>query len=164
MVLLLFLWGTESVQIFRGLGVDYLIEGTTMNPSTEDMLNAISMVPAKNIYILPNNKNIILAANQARDLTKDKNIIVVPTKTVPQGITAVISFVPERTPEENLEEMTEAIGQVRTGQVTYAVRDTKIDDKEIHQGDIMGLGRSRNPGCGYGSARSGTGNCGLHDA
>ena len=104
------------------------------------MLNAISMVPAKNIYILPNNKNIILAANQARDLTKDKNIIVVPTKTVPQGITAVISFVPERTPEENLEEMTEAIGQVRTGQVTYAVRDTKIDDKEIHQGDIMGLG------------------------
>lgn len=128
-------------EIFRGLGVDYLIEGgQTMNPSTEDMLNAISMVPAKNIYILPNNKNIILAANQARDLTKDKNIIVVPTKTVPQGITAVISFVPERTPEENLEEMTEAIGQVRTGQVTYAVRDTKIDDKEIHQGDIMGLG------------------------
>lgn len=128
-------------EIFRGLGVDYLIQGgQTMNPSTEDMLNAIAMVPAKNIYILPNNKNIILAANQARDLTKDKNIIVVPTKTVPQGITAVISFVPERSPEENLEEMTQAIGHVRTGQVTYAVRDTKIDDKEIHQGDIMGLG------------------------
>lgn len=128
-------------EIFRGLGVDYLIQGgQTMNPSTEDMLNAIAMVPAKNIYILPNNKNIILAANQARDLTKDKNIIVVPTKTVPQGITAIISFVPERSPEENLEEMTQAIGHVRTGQVTYAVRDTKIDDKEIHQGDIMGLG------------------------
>lgn len=128
-------------EIFRGLGVDYLIQGgQTMNPSTEDMLNAIAMVPAKNIYILPNNKNIILAANQARDLTKDKNIIVVPTKTVPQGITAIISFVPERSPEENLEEMTQAIGNVRTGQVTYAVRDTKIDDKEIHQGDIMGLG------------------------
>ena len=133
--------GAGIGEIFRGLGVDYLIEGgQTMNPSTEDMLNAITMVPAKNIYILPNNKNIILAANQARDLTKDKNIIVVPTKTVPQGITAVISFVPERTPQENLEEMTEAIGNVRTGQVTYAVRDTKIDDKEIHQGDIMGLG------------------------
>ena len=128
-------------EIFRGLGVDYLIQGgQTMNPSTEDMLNAIAMVPAKNIYILPNNKNIILAANQARDLTKDKNIIVVPTKTVPQGITAIISFVPERSPEENLEEMTQAIGHVRTGQVTYAVRDTKIDDKEIHHGDIMGLG------------------------
>ena len=110
-----------------------------MNPSTEDMLNAIEKVNAKNIFIFPNNKNIVLAANQARDLTEDKNIIVVPTKTVPQGITAMISFVPEKTPEENEQEMLEAISKVRTGQITYAVRDTRIDDKEIHEGDIMGI-------------------------
>ena len=128
-------------QIFRDLGVDYLIEGgQTMNPSTEDMLTAIEKVNAKNIFILPNNKNIILAANQAKAMTEDKNIIVVPTKTVPQGITAMISYVPEKSAEENEEAMTEGIQMVKTGQVTYAVRDTHIDEKEIHQGDIMGLG------------------------
>ena len=127
--------------IFRELGVDYLIEGgQTMNPSTEDMLNAIDKVNAKTIYILPNNKNIILAANQARDLTEDKKIIVIPTKTIPQGVTALISFVPEKTDDENTAEMTDAISRVQTGQITYAVRDTRIDDKEIHEGDIMGIG------------------------
>lgn len=127
--------------IFRELGVDYLIEGgQTMNPSTEDMLNAIRKVHAENIFILPNNKNIILAANQAKALTEDKNIIVMPTKTVPQGITAIINYVPEKSVEENEADMLEEIGKVQTAQVTYAVRDTKIDDKEIHQGDIMGIG------------------------
>ena len=133
--------GEGLSQIFRELGVDYLIEGgQTMNPSTEDMLNAIDQVNAKTIYILPNNKNIVLAANQARDLTEDKTIIVVPTKTIPQGISALISFVPEKSPEENLEAMTEAISMVQTGQITYAVRDTRLDEKEIHEGDIMGIG------------------------
>ena len=133
--------GDGLSQIFRELGVDYLIEGgQTMNPSTEDMLNAIDKVNAKAIYILPNNKNIILAANQARDLTEDKEIIVVPTKTVPQGVTALISYVPEKSLEENTEEMTEAIARVKTGQITYAVRDTRIEDNEIHEGDIMGIG------------------------
>ena len=133
--------GEGIKEIFRGLGVDYLIEGgQTMNPSTEDMLTAIEKVNAKNIFILPNNKNIILAANQAKAMTEDKNIIVVPTKTVPQGITAMISYVPEKSAEENEEAMTEGIQMVKTGQVTYAVRDTHIDEKEIHQGDIMGLG------------------------
>ena len=133
--------GAGLTDIFRELGVDYLIEGgQTMNPSTEDMLNAIDKVNAKTIYILPNNKNIILAANQARDLTEDKKIIVIPTKTIPQGVTALISFVPEKTDEENTEEMTDAISRVHTGQITYAVRDTRIEDKEIHEGDIMGIG------------------------
>ena len=128
-------------QIFRDLGVDYLIEGgQTMNPSTEDMLNAISKVNAEHIFILPNNKNIILAANQAKALTKDKDIIVIPTKTVPQGITAVINYVPEKSVEDNEKDMTEEIAHVKTGQITYAVRDTHIDDKEIHEGDIMGIG------------------------
>lgn len=128
-------------EIFRDLGVDYLIEGgQTMNPSTEDMLNAIDRVNADTIFVFPNNKNIILAANQAKALTKDKNIIVIPTKTVPQGITAVINFVPEKTVEENEKTMLEEIQRVKTGQITYAVRDTHIDDKEIHQGDIMGIG------------------------
>ncbi|MDY4668662.1 MAG: DAK2 domain-containing protein [Oliverpabstia sp.] len=128
-------------EIFRDLGVDYLIEGgQTMNPSTEDMLNAIDRVNADTIFVFPNNKNIILAANQAKALTKDKNIIVIPTKTVPQGITAVINFVPEKTAEENEKTMLEEIQRVKTGQITYAVRDTHIDDKEIHQGDIMGIG------------------------
>ena len=128
-------------QIFRDLGVDYLIEGgQTMNPSTEDMLNAISKVNAEHIFILPNNKNIILAANQAKVLTKDKDIIVIPTKTVPQGITAVINYVPEKSVEDNEKDMTEEIAHVKTGQITYAVRDTHIDDKEIHEGDIMGIG------------------------
>ena len=128
-------------QIFRDLGVDYLIEGgQTMNPSTEDMLNAISKVNAEHIFILQNNKNIILAANQAKALTKDKDIIVIPTKTVPQGITAVINYVPEKSVEDNEKDMTEEITRVKTGQITYAVRDTHIDDKEIHEGDIMGIG------------------------
>lgn len=133
--------GDGIADIFRDLGVDYLIEGgQTMNPSTEDMLNAIEHVPAKNIFILPNNKNIILAANQAKALTEDKNIIVIPTKTVPQGITAVINYVPEKSPEENAAVMEEEISRVKTGQLTYAVRDTHIDDKTIHAGDIMGVG------------------------
>lgn len=133
--------GDGLTDIFRELGVDYLIEGgQTMNPSTEDMLNAIAKVNAETIYIFPNNKNIILAANQARDLTEDKKIVVVPTKTVPQGITAMISFVPEKSSEENAEVMEEAVSKVQTGQITYAVRDTRLDDKEIHEGDIMGIG------------------------
>jgi hypothetical protein len=135
--------GDGIADIFRDLGVDYLIEGgQTMNPSTEDMLNAIEKVDAKNIFILPNNKNIILAANQARDLTEDKNIIVIPTKTIPQGITAVINYVPEKSPEENAAVMEEEIARVKTGQLTYAVRDTHIDDKTITAGDIMGVGDS----------------------
>ena len=130
-------------EIFKGLGVDYIIEGgQTMNPSTEDMLNAIDQVNADNIFILPNNKNIILAANQAQSLVKDKKIIVIPTKTVPQGITAVINYVPDLTIKENEETMTEEITKVSTGQVTYAVRDTNIDGKEIKQGDFMGIGDS----------------------
>ena len=128
-------------EIFKGLGVDYIIEGgQTMNPSTEDMLNAIDQVNADAIYILPNNKNIILAANQARDLVEDKNIVVIPTKTVPQGITAVINYVPDMSVEENEAIMLESIGNVKTGQVTYAVRDTVIDDKTIRQNDFMGIG------------------------
>mgnify|MGYP001045203779 CR=1 FL=1 len=128
-------------EIFKGLGVDHIIEGgQTMNPSTEDMLNAIEAVNADTIYILPNNKNIILAANQAQSLVKDKKIIVIPTKTVPQGITAVINYVPDLTPEENAQSMQDEIHSVKTGQVTYAVRDTMIDDKEIKQGDYMGIG------------------------
>lgn len=135
--------GDGLTDIFRELGVDYLIEGgQTMNPSTEDMLNAIDKVNAKAVYILPNNKNIILAANQARDLTEDKKIIVVPTKTVPQGVTALISYVPEKSLEENTAEMEEAIARVKTGQITYAVRDTRIEENEIHEGDIMGIGDS----------------------
>ena len=128
-------------EIFRGLGVDYIIEGgQTMNPSTEDMLNAIEKVNAKNIFILPNNKNIIMAANQAASLTEDKNIIVIPTKTIPQGITALVNYIPDSTPEDNAERMGEEIQLVKTGQVTYAVRDTVIDDKEIKQDDYMGIG------------------------
>ncbi len=128
-------------EIFRGLGVDYIIEGgQTMNPSTEDMLNAIEKVNAKNIFILPNNKNIILAANQAVSLVEDKNIFVIPTRTVPQGITALINYIPESSAEENAERMTEELDNVKTGQVTYAVRDTVIDDKQIRQGDYMGIG------------------------
>ena len=128
-------------EIFKGLGVDYLIEGgQTMNPSTEDMLNAIEQVNADTIYILPNNKNIILAANQAQALTKDKQIIVIPTKTVPQGISAIINYAPEKSAEENKEAMTEGLSMIKTGQITYAVRDTHIDDKTIHEGNIMGIG------------------------
>ena len=133
--------GEGLSEIFRGIGADYIIEGgQTMNPSTEDMLNAIAKVNAKTIYIFPNNKNIVLAANQARDLTEDKEIVVVPTKTIPQGITAMISYVPEKNSAENIEAMLQAIEHVKTGQITYAVRDTRIDDKEIHEGDMMGIG------------------------
>ncbi|MDO4941883.1 MAG: DAK2 domain-containing protein [Lachnospiraceae bacterium] len=132
--------GSGMNEIFKGLGVDYLIEGgQTMNPSTEDMLNAIDQVNADHIFILPNNKNIILAAEQARDLVEDKDIIVIPTKTVPQGIAAVISFVPDAAPEDNEEAMQEAISYIKTGQVTYAVRDTSVDGKEIKINDIMGI-------------------------
>lgn len=135
--------GEGMNEIFTGLGVDYIIEGgQTMNPSTEDMLNAIERVNAKTVFILPNNKNIILAANQAASLVEDKKIIVIPTKTVPQGITALINYIPDSTPEENEERMKSEIGIVKTGQVTYAVRDTVIDDKEIKQDDYMGIGDS----------------------
>lgn len=128
-------------EIFHGLGVDYLIEGgQTMNPSTEDMLNAIDQVNADTIFILPNNSNIILAAEQAKSLTEDKKIIVIPSKTVPQGITAIINFVFDKSPEENAERMTEEMMKVKTGQVTYAVRDTSMDGLEIKQGNIMGIG------------------------
>ncbi len=128
-------------EIFKGLGVDYLIEGgQTMNPSTEDMLRAIEKVNADNVFIFPNNKNIILAANQAKVLTRDKKVVVIPTKTVPQGITAMINYNVELTAEDNEAAMNEEIRHVKTGQVTYAVRDTHIDDKEIKGGDIMGIG------------------------
>lgn len=128
-------------EIFTGLGVDYIIKGgQTMNPSTEDMLNAISEVNADNIFILPNNGNVILAAEQAKNLTEDKEIFVIPSKTVPQGITAVINFVYDKSPEDNAARMTEEMKRVKSGQVTYAVRDTSIDGKEIKQGNIMGIG------------------------
>lgn len=130
-------------EIFKGLGVDYIIEGgQTMNPSTADMLDAIEKVNADTIYILPNNKNIILAAEQATHMVEDKKIIVIPTKTVPQGITAIINYVADLATEDNTETMIEEIKAVSTGQVTYAVRDTVIDDKEIKQGDFMGIGDS----------------------
>jgi len=130
-------------EIFRGLGVDYLIEGgQTMNPSTEDMLKAVNQVNADTVFILPNNKNIVLAANQASYLAEGKKIIVIPTKTIPQGITAMVNYIPEENAEENRTRMMEEIQNVKTGQITYAVRDTRIDEKEIHQGDYMGIGDS----------------------
>ena len=133
--------GDGLAEIFRGLNVDYIIEGgQTMNPSTEDMLQAVDHVNADTVYIFPNNKNIILAAEQAAHLVIDKQIIVVPSTTVPQGITGVISYSPSRTPEENREVMIEEMKRVKTGQVTYAVRNTTIDDRPIHEGDIMGIG------------------------
>ena len=133
--------GDGLSEIFKGIGADYLIEGgQTMNPSTEDMLGAIDKVNAENIFILPNNKNIIMAAQQARDLTEDKNIIVIPSKTVPQGITALVNFMPDLSAEENLDTMTEEMAHVRTSQITYAVRNTNIDGVEIEKGDIMAIG------------------------
>ena len=133
--------GEGMNEIFRGLGVDYIIEGgQTMNPSTEDMLNAIDNVNADTVFILPNNSNIIMAANQAASIVEDKEIIVIPTKTVPQGITAVINYLPDVSAEDNQEAMVEAISTVKTGQVTYAVRDTEIDGFEIKQNDYMGIG------------------------
>ena len=133
--------GSGLSEIFKGLGVDYVLEGgQTMNPSTDDILNAIDKVNAENIFILPNNKNIILAANQAKELTEDKNIIVIPSKTVPQGISAVINYVNDGDVEENTEKMTDALQYTKSGEVTYAVRDTAIDGKSISQGNIMGIG------------------------
>ena len=133
--------GEGMNEIFAGLGVDQIIEGgQTMNPSTEDVLNAIDKVNADNIFVLPNNKNIILAAEQAMKLTKDKNIIVIPSKTVPQGITAIINYVQDLDAEANKENMISEMLKVKSGSVTYAVRDTVIDDKEIKENDIMGIG------------------------
>ena len=133
--------GEGLSDIFKDLGADEVIEGgQTMNPSTEDMLNAIEKVNAKNIFILPNNKNIILAANQAVSLVEDKNIFVIPTRTVPQGITALINYIPESSAEDNAKRMTEELDNVKTGQVTYAVRDTEIDGMQIRQNDYMGIG------------------------
>ena len=133
--------GDGLAELFRGLGVDAVIEGgQTMNPSTDDMLHAIKEANAENVYILPNNKNIILAANQARDLVTDCNVYVVPTKTVPQGIASVVNFVPGKDPETNFEDMTEELANIKSGEVTYAIRDTTIDGTEIKSGDIMGIG------------------------
>ena len=133
--------GEGMNEVFKGLGVDYIIEGgQTMNPSTEDMLNAIEKVNAKSVFILPNNKNIIMAANQAVSLVEDKQIIVIPTKTIPQGITALVNYIPDHSVEENKEQMMAEIENVKTGQVTYAVRDTEIDGKTIKQDDYMGIG------------------------
>ena len=128
-------------EIFKSLGVDYIIEGgQTMNPSTADILDALDKVNADTVFVLPNNKNIILAANQAAIMAQDKKLCVIPTKTIPQGITAVINFVPDLSAEDNLQNMTAEIENVKTGQVTYAVRDTVIDDKEIKKDDYMGIG------------------------
>lgn len=133
--------GSGLSEIFKGLGVDFVLEGgQTMNPSTDDILNAIDKVNAENIFILPNNKNIILAANQAKELTEDKNVVVIPSKTVPQGISAVINYVNDGDVEENTEKMTDALQYTKSGEVTYAVRDTAIDGKSISQGNIMGIG------------------------
>ena len=133
--------GEGLTNIFKDLGVDEIIEGgQTMNPSTEDMLAAVKRVHAKNVFIFPNNSNIIMAANQVKDMAEDVNIFVVPTKTIPQGITSIINFMDDRGPVENFEVMSEVITTVRTGQITYAVRDTRLDSKDIHEGDIMGIG------------------------
>ena len=139
--------GAGLAEIFRGLGVDFVIEGgQTMNPSTADILDAVEKVNADTVIVLPNNKNIILAANQAaimsEDDDSDKKIIVVPSKTVPQGVTAIINYVPDIPVDDNVAAMTEAITTVKTGEVTYAVRDTVIDDVQIRQGDFMGIGDS----------------------
>lgn len=132
--------GDGLADIFRDLGVDYVIEGgQTMNPSTDDVLSAIEQVNAENIFVLPNNGNIILAANQAKNLTEDKEVYVVPSKNIPQGIAAMISFVSGRSAAENAESMEEEMQLIKSGQVTYAVRDTNMDGKDIKQGDFMGL-------------------------
>lgn len=133
--------GSGLCEIFKSIGVDHIIEGgQTMNPSTEDMMNAIAKVNAKNVFILPNNKNIIMAANQARDLEEDKNVVVIPSTTIPQGISAMINYMSDSSVEDNTENMIEGTKSVKTGQVTYAVRDTEIDDKTIKKGDYMGIG------------------------
>ena len=133
--------GDGMTEIFKSLGVDVVISGgQTMNPSTDDIVNAVNAVNADCVFVLPNNKNIILAANQAQYLVEDKKVVVIPTKTIAQGITAVINYVPDMAVEENETVMVEEMGRVKTGEVTYAVRDTQIDDKEIRQGDYMGIG------------------------
>ena len=133
--------GAGLTDIFRELGVDYLIEGgQTMNPSTEDILNAADKINAKTIYVLPNNSNIILAANQAASIVEDKELIVIPTKTVPQGITAMINFETTRSAKDNGDAMTDSLSTVKSGQLTYAVRDTSIDGKEIKKNNYLGLG------------------------
>jgi hypothetical protein len=133
--------GDGLAEIFRSLGVDYVIEGgQTMNPSTADILDAVEKVNARTVFVLPNNKNIIMAANQARDLTTDKVVLVIPTKTIPQGITAAINFSAGSSADENEQTMIDAIGSVKTGEITYAVRDTNIDDHDIRKGDFMGIG------------------------
>ncbi len=133
--------GKGLEEIFRGIGVDNMISGgQTMNPSTQDVLNAVAEVNADTVYVLPNNKNIILAAEQARDLVKDRRVIVVPTTNIPQGINAMISFMPEADADENLSNMKDAAASLKTAQITYAVRDTSIDGFEIHEGDIMAIG------------------------
>ena len=133
--------GSGLCEIFKSIGVDHIIEGgQTMNPSTEDMMNAIAKVNAKNVFILPNNKNIIMAANQARDLEEDKNVVVIPSTTIPQGISAMINYMADSSVDDNTENMIEGTKSVKTGQVTYAVRDTEIDDKTIKKGDYMGIG------------------------
>lgn len=133
--------GDGLAELFKGLGVDEVISGgQTMNPSTDDILTAVEHVNAKTVFVLPNNKNIIMAANQARDISEEKNVIVIPTKTVPQGVTAAINFIPDMSAEDNEATMLDAIAGVHTGEVTYAVRDTVIDNKQIHNGDFMGIG------------------------
>ena len=133
--------GDGLKEFFTELGVDYVIEGgQTMNPSTEDMLNAIEKVNAENIFVFPNNKNVVLAANQAASLCEDKNVIVLATANAPQGISAMIAFDSTMALEDNKNNMLEAVSNVKSGQVTYAVRDTSIDGKAIHEGDIMGIG------------------------
>lgn len=135
--------GTGLADIFKGIGADVVIEGgQTMNPSTEDILKAVEQASADTVYVLPNNKNIILAAEQAKKLSENCQVVVVPSKTVPQGITALINFAPDLAPQENLEIMEQEMGRVKTGQITYAVRNTSIDGREIHEGDIMGIGDS----------------------
>ena len=133
--------GEGMNEIFKGLGVDYVIEGgQTMNPSTEDILKAVDHVNADTIYVLPNNGNIILAAEQAKILAEGKELVIVPTKTVPQGITAVVNYIDGESVQTNMDHMMEEISRVKSGEVTYAVRDTMIDDKVISEGDIMGIG------------------------
>ena len=126
--------------IFKDLGVDAVVDGgQTMNPSIDDIMQAVEKIPAKNVFVLPNNSNVILAADQAAQIITDKNVMVVPTRSVPQGISAAVAFMPDLSPADNLQSMKEAARHVKTGQVTFAVRDTTLDGAEIHQGDIMGL-------------------------
>ena len=135
--------GDGLVKIFKDLGVDEIIEGgQTMNPSTDDIINAINRVNAKCVYVFPNNKNIIMAANQASEIS-DKNVVVIPTKSIPQCVGAMIAFSADKSEEKNTQAMTKAIGNVLTGQITFAVRDTEIDDLKIKEGDIIGMNENK---------------------